>query len=78
MTATLNTLESRGLIEGRSDPGDGRRYIVTLSEAGQSGVRVWQEQRHRWLAQALHDHLSPSELVVVIESIALLAGAIEA
>lgn len=76
MTATLNTLESRGLIERRADPDDGRRFIVTLTAAGRAEVRSGQELRHRWLAQALQEHLSAEQLAQVAQSIALVTDAI--
>jgi DNA-binding MarR family transcriptional regulator len=34
MTSTLQRLESKGFIEVRKDPADGRAKIVTLTEAG--------------------------------------------
>src|SRR6202000_21395 len=37
----LNSLESRGLVQRSGDPHDGRRIIVSLTEAGQ------EMQRHK-------------------------------
>src|SRR6476661_874796 len=39
MGATLNALEARGLVERRRDPGDGRRVVISLSEAGRQALR---------------------------------------
>src|SRR5258708_30777849 len=36
MAATLAALGERGLIERRPDPGDGRRRLVSLSDAGRA------------------------------------------
>ena len=76
MTATLNALHARGLIERRPDPGDGRRYIVTLSDAGRAHVSEGRELRHQWLTQALRERLEPEQLAAVRQSLALLGAAI--
>ena len=34
MGATLGALEARGLVERRPDPGDGRRAVMSFTEAG--------------------------------------------
>ncbi|RNI24728.1 MarR family winged helix-turn-helix transcriptional regulator [Flexivirga caeni] len=76
MTVTLNGLEAKGLIERRPDPADGRRAIVTLSDAGRDQVREGRELRHLWLAQALDARLAPEQLVAVNDSITLLTHAL--
>lgn len=43
MGATLASLEARGLIERSQDPADGRRVVLSLSEAG---ARVRQDKRN--------------------------------
>src|SRR6202522_1486148 len=35
MGATLAALEARGLVERHPDPGDGRRVVLSITEAGQ-------------------------------------------
>src|SRR5215471_9263508 len=39
MGATLAALEARGLVERSPDPGDGRRVLLSLSEAGRQALR---------------------------------------
>lgn len=76
MSATLAALEAKGLIERRPDPADGRRYIVSLSDAGRGAVRDGRELRHRWVAHALGERLTPEQLDAVASAIGLLTDAI--
>lgn len=39
MGATLAALRSRGLVERSPDPDDGRRVVLTVSEAGRRELR---------------------------------------
>ena len=38
MGATLGALEARGLVERRPDPQDGRRVVMSVTEAGRAGA----------------------------------------
>jgi DNA-binding MarR family transcriptional regulator len=61
MGETLGALEARGLIERYPDPGDGRRVVLSVSEAGR---RVLGDRRHaktQRLAQALSASFSRPE-----------------
>lgn len=42
IAAVLNTLEKKGFAERRTDPGDGRRVLVFITDAG----RVEADRRH--------------------------------
>ncbi|ASW55222.1 MarR family winged helix-turn-helix transcriptional regulator [Plantactinospora sp. KBS50] len=77
MTATLNGLQERGLIERRPDPDDGRRYVVSLSEAGRIQVADDRQGRRDWLAQTLHERLTAEQLRLVNTALALVGEAIE-
>jgi DNA-binding MarR family transcriptional regulator len=59
--ATLATLEHRGLIERSPDPGDGRRIIVTLTEAGRAAVDAKRAARNAKLSETLSAHFSEAE-----------------
>jgi DNA-binding MarR family transcriptional regulator len=61
MTATLNGLYARGLIDRRRDPADGRRQIITLSAAGEQRVADDRQGRHEWLAQAIDERFDARE-----------------
>jgi DNA-binding MarR family transcriptional regulator len=62
MGATLARLEARGLIERRSDPDDGRRVVLSVTEAGLDALRIRRNERTEQLAQALSSRFSRSEI----------------
>ncbi len=51
MGATLAGLEARGLVERRPDPGDGRRAVMSLTEAGQQALQDRRNARTEQLAR---------------------------
>lgn len=59
--ATLATLEQRGLVERAPDPGDGRRALLTLSDAGRGAVDAKRAARNAQLSEALCAHFSAAE-----------------
>jgi DNA-binding MarR family transcriptional regulator len=62
MGATLGALESRGLIERRADPADGRRAVLSVTDAGQRVLRDRRNARTEQLAKALSAGFSRTEL----------------
>ncbi len=62
MGATLGALEVRGLIERRPDPEDGRRAVMSLTEAGLQTLRDRRNARTEQLAKALSAGFTRSEL----------------
>ena len=62
MGATLASLRARGLVARESDPGDGRRVILSLTEAGGELLRSRRTARAERLAQALSAEFTPEEL----------------
>ena len=77
MTATLNSLDALGLLDRRPDPEDGRRQIITLSDAGKAQVSDDREGRHEWLAQAIDERYTARELHTVTEAVELLQRLVE-
>jgi DNA-binding MarR family transcriptional regulator len=53
MGATLSALRVRGLIERLPDPNDGRRVVLTVTEAGSKALKDKRNARAELLAQAL-------------------------
>ena len=53
MGATLAALEARGLVERGPDPEDGRRVVLSVTEAGRQVLRNKRNARTEQLAQAL-------------------------
>jgi DNA-binding MarR family transcriptional regulator len=62
MGATLAALEARGLVERRPDPRDGRRVVLSVTEAGRDVLRDKRNARAEQLAQALSAGFTPAEL----------------
>lgn len=53
MGATIATLEDKGLIERAPDPADGRRIVLSLTDAGSDVVRRKRAVRTKQLADVL-------------------------
>ena len=62
MGATLAALQGRGLIERAADAEDGRRVILTLTEAGLAVLRDRRNARTRLLADALASEFTVAEI----------------
>ena len=62
MGATLGALEVRGLVERRPDPEDGRRVVLSVTEAGRQMLRDKRNARTEQLAQALAAGFTRAEL----------------
>lgn len=72
MAATLAVLDERGLIQRRPDPSDGRRQLVTLTDAGSEWIEGSRRAREEWLACALQERYTEAERKVIIEALALM------
>lgn len=77
MTAVLNALEEMGLIRRSPDPEDGRRQVITLTDAGAKRVAGGREARQDWLTVAMAERLDARQLAVVNEALALLGEVVE-
>ena len=62
MGATLAALEARGLAERRPDPDDGRRVVISITEAGRQVLADRRDQRTQRLARALAAGFSEDEI----------------
>lgn len=60
--ATLGALEGRGLIKRQSDPADGRRAVMSVTESGLAALSDKRDSRIAQLAGALATGFSPAEL----------------
>jgi DNA-binding MarR family transcriptional regulator len=72
VAATLAALDERGLIQRRPDPADGRRQLISLSQAGREVIDDSRHARDEWLSRALQDHYTDAERQLIIEAITLL------
>jgi DNA-binding MarR family transcriptional regulator len=72
MGATLGGLEARALIERQADPADGRRAVISLTEAGLKVLRSLRDAKTSKLADALAIEFTPAELGVLAEATPLI------
>ena len=70
--AILAALETRGDIHRSPDPTDGRRQLVSLTDAGVAHAEHHIGAREEWLARALQDRLTEDERRAVRHAMALL------
>jgi DNA-binding MarR family transcriptional regulator len=61
MGATLAALESRGLIQRAPDPEDGRRVVLSITDAGLALLRSRRNAKVQELARALSADFTPAE-----------------
>jgi DNA-binding MarR family transcriptional regulator len=62
MGTTLGGLERRGLVERRPDPDDGRRVVLSLTEAGRAALASRRQAGTGRLAEALSTGFDGPEL----------------
>jgi DNA-binding MarR family transcriptional regulator len=72
MGATLAGLEARGLVERRPDPADGRRAVMSLTEAGRQALQDRRNARTEQIARALAAGFTPDELAVLLTAAPLI------
>ena len=72
MGVTLSGLEERGFVERRPDPADGRRAVMSLTEAGRRAVRNKRTARNEQLAKALSGGFTRSELRTLMAAAPLI------
>lgn len=72
MGATLQTLEARRLIERDPDPADGRRSVMSVTEAGLVALSDKRNARIAQLARVLSAEFTPAELGQLMAAIPLI------
>ena len=72
MGATLSTLEGRGLVKRQSDPADGRRAVMSITESGLSALSDKRSARIAQLAGALAAGFTPEELAQLMAAAPLI------
>jgi len=72
MGATLAGLEERGLVGRTADPRDGRRILLSLTDAGQRMLRDRRNVRVQQMASALTDGFTGAELDQLMSAAPLL------
>jgi DNA-binding MarR family transcriptional regulator len=72
MGVTVAALLERGLVERSRDPEDGRRIVLSITEAGRRTVHDKRGARTEQIATALRDGFSEDELSQLVAAAALL------
>lgn len=73
MGATLSTLRERGLVERRPDPDDGRRVVLTVTDAGRQALKDKRNARAELITRALTSGtFTAAELAQLAAAAALL------
>ncbi|MFI0895692.1 MarR family winged helix-turn-helix transcriptional regulator [Streptomyces sp. NPDC020983] len=72
MATIVALLHERGLVTREADPRDGRRIVVTVSEAGRAGLRGSRQEKARRLTRAISDELTPGEQATLAAALPLL------
>ena len=72
MGATLAALEERGLVERQPDPQDGRRAVISVTDAGRQVMRDRRHESTERLASALSATFTQAELAQLLTAAPLL------
>jgi len=72
MGMTLLALESRGFVERRKDPDDGRRIVMSLTPSGGEILRNKRDERIRQIAKILSEEFTAAELKVLAAAAPLI------
>ncbi|OBH57777.1 MarR family winged helix-turn-helix transcriptional regulator [Mycobacterium sp. E2479] len=72
MATILAALGQRGLIKREPDPNDGRRQVVSLTQAGRRRAESGRRAREEWLARTIQERYSESERRVIVDALSLL------
>jgi DNA-binding MarR family transcriptional regulator len=72
MGTLLVSLEALGLVSRTPDPTDGRRLVISLTEAGRQVIHGARRQKEERLARALADHFTAEEQQMLIAALPLL------
>jgi DNA-binding MarR family transcriptional regulator len=72
MGVTLAGLEARGLLERASDPADGRRVVMSITEAGLQMLWDRRNAKTEQMARALSAEFTPDEVAQLMAVTPLL------
>lgn len=72
MATVIAALEQAGLVRGAPDPADGRRILLSLTDACRQWVEEGRAARQDWLSRRLEARLTADELDLVAAAAGLL------
>ncbi|MFF4283359.1 MarR family transcriptional regulator [Streptomyces kronopolitis] len=72
MLASVNALESAGLVSRSSHATDKRQVLITLTDAGQTFLRERHQVGQSRLARLMTERLTPAEQRILAEAVVLI------
>jgi DNA-binding MarR family transcriptional regulator len=72
MSAIVSALESAGLVRGEPDPNDGRKTVLSLTDAAKEQFATRRLAKEDWLSGAMRTELSPAEVEEIAAALRLL------
>jgi DNA-binding MarR family transcriptional regulator len=78
MGATIAVLEAAGLVSGAPDPTDGRRTILSLTDACREMAASNRAAKENWLFRAIQTKLDPEAQETLAAGLVVLRRLIEA
>lgn len=72
MAAILAGIDQHGLIRRTPDPHDGRRQLITLTDAGREVIAGSRRAREEWISRALAEDFTESERQTILAALTLL------
>lgn len=77
MRLTLGALEEQGLVERMPDPADGRKSVVSVTEAGRVTLAEARAAKENWLSQVIGAELDDAERTALAEAVVMLRRLVE-
>lgn len=77
MGATVAGLQALGLLQGQSDPKDGRKTLLFLTDACRHKLAEGRSLRRDWLVHAMEAQLSQEEIDQLAAAIELLKRVVD-
>ncbi|MFJ8883432.1 MarR family winged helix-turn-helix transcriptional regulator [Streptomyces sp. NPDC102402] len=77
MRLTLGALESQGFVTRAPDPRDGRKSVVSATEAGSATLAAVRAAKRSWLAEAIAAELDGAERRTLDEAVELIGRLVD-
>ena len=77
MSAIIAALQADGVVEGKPDPSDGRRTILSLTDETRALVERSRAAKNDWLLRSIQAKYSPHEQERLTDAIRLLQRLLE-
>jgi DNA-binding MarR family transcriptional regulator len=72
MSAVITEMEIARLVCGATDPTDGRRTIISLTDDGWDSIKLSRAERQDWLAHMVNAKFSSTEIGQLVTAMTLL------